>query len=156
MLSPFAIASVSKNTLDLGNGVEFKENLKKCLDQLSEKYRYTFDLCVLQTICLFQVCRVKVINVSCFFSFHFYCKERIDETTFENAVLISSIHPALPVGRNLIALDWLASSSSFKSQLTRAESFEPTFFDGADARLKKIILLSYITSQQSGGPLHLV
>ena len=64
-------------------------------------------------------------------------------------------HPALPVGRNLIALDWLTSSLRLKNDAVNITRFEPTYFDGADARLKKIIFLSKILfNSQSSGQLH--
>lgn len=58
----------------------------------------------------------------------------------------------MPVGRNLIALDWLAASSLLlKSEAIDIKQFQPTDFDGADARLKKLIFLSKAMLHQSLG-----
>lgn len=64
---------------------------------------------------------------------------------------MSSTHPALPVGSNLIALDWLASSVHINDKLVEVNRFEPTYFDGADVRLKKILFLSKTSLHQSLG-----
>ena len=64
--------------------------------------------------------------------------------TKENAVLQCCTQPGLSVARNLIALDWLAKAQRLNEDCFQIEQFEPTPFDGADARLKKIILLNKI------------
>ena len=66
-------------------------------------------------------------------------------------MFLCSTHPALPIGRNLIALDWLAASSFLKNEAIEIKQFYPTEFDGADARLKKLIFLSKVMFHQSIG-----
>lgn len=78
-------------------------------------------------------------------------QERLDGISEESAVFLSSTHPALPVGRNLIALDWLASCSNLKISALELSQFEPSYFDGADARLKKLLFLSNVLLQESLG-----
>jgi len=57
----------------------------------------------------------------------------------------------------LIALDWLAASSLLlKSEAIEIKQFQPTDFDGADVRLKKLIFLSKAMLHQSLGLLQIV
>jgi hypothetical protein len=62
----------------------------------------------------------------------------------------------LPVGSNLITLDWLAASSLLKNEAIEIKQFQPTEFDGADARLKKFLFLSKSMLYQSIGLLNIV
>ena len=65
---------------------------------------------------------------------------------------------ALPVARHLIALDWLAECAqhveqgrddSIQEWYHRLECLEPTPFDGADSRLKKMILVDRLLDKNS-------
>lgn len=62
----------------------------------------------------------------------------------------------MPVGHNLISLDWLAASLHLNKNAFEIRQFEPTDFDGADVRLKKLLLLNKALSNQSLGLLDLI
>lgn len=71
-------------------------------------------------------------------------------------VVVSSTHPALPVARNLIALDWIASGRLREDSFGDPEfycGFQPTPFDGADARLKKVAVLNKLLKNHPRGKL---
>ncbi|XP_032778780.2 uncharacterized protein LOC116917422 isoform X3 [Daphnia magna] len=130
-LGPFTMVTVTKNILGLCR-VGFQTELKNSLDKLIERYKTTFDLCVLQTIISIQEC--------------------LGGITDETAVFLYCTHPAMPVGRNLVSLDWLASSLHLKKDGFEIRQFEPSDFDGADARLKKLLLLNKALYNQSLDP----
>jgi len=123
-LSPLTMASVAVKMLDLCKRMGFQLQLELTLKSLLERYSLTFNMCILQTITLLQ--------------------ELSHGITKENAVLQCCTQPGLSVARNLIALDWLAKAQRLNEDCFQIEQFEPTPFDGADARLKKIILLNKI------------
>ncbi|KAI9565009.1 hypothetical protein GHT06_008751 [Daphnia sinensis] len=126
-LKPFTMVTVAKNILGLCR-VEFQTELNNSLEKLLEKYKTTFDLCVLQTITSIQECLGGIT---------------------ETAVFLYCTHPAMPVGRNLISLDLLGSSLHLKKDGFEIQQFEPNDFDGADARLKKLLLLNKALYNQS-------
>lgn len=80
-----------------------------------------------------------------------YLQECLGGITDETAVFLYCTHPAMPVGRNLVSLDWLASSLHLKKDGFEIRQFEPSDFDGADARLKKLLLLNKALYNQSLG-----
>ncbi|XP_059351271.1 uncharacterized protein LOC130691362 isoform X2 [Daphnia carinata] len=130
-LGPFTMVTVAKNILGICR-VGFQTELNNSLEKLLERYKTTFDLCVLQTITSIQEC--------------------LGGITDETAVFLYCTHPAMPVGRNLISLDWLASSLHLKKSRFEIRQFEPNDFDGADARLKKLLLMNKALYNQSLDP----
>ncbi len=54
-LSPFTLASVARNILPFCNDIDFRTELEKALGKLMNRYKTTFDLCILQTITSIQV-----------------------------------------------------------------------------------------------------
>lgn len=82
-----------------------------------------------------------------------YVQELCHGITKENAVLQCCTQPGLSVARNLITLDWLATAQRLNENCLQAKQFEPTPYDGADARLKKIILLNKVLRGHPQGTL---